>query len=69
MFSSIMTLDDAIIHCSNRAKQDCSDCAKEHAQLAEWLEELKGYRKKQLKDCRECEQNKAKQNKGRGKHG
>lgn len=40
----MMSLDDAIQHCKDRAKADCSECAKEHQQLTEWLEELKIYR-------------------------
>lgn len=40
----MITLDDAILHCKDRAKEDCSECAKEHQQLAEWLEELKAYK-------------------------
>ena len=36
-----MDLDSAIKHCLERANQDCSDCANEHKQLAEWLTELK----------------------------
>ena len=41
-----MTLNEAIEHAKERAKQDCSECAKEHAQLATWLTELKRYREK-----------------------
>ena len=40
-----MTLDEAINHCLERANQDCSSCADEHLQLAEWLIELKDLRK------------------------
>lgn len=40
----MMSLDDAILHCKDRAREDCSECAKEHQQLAEWLKELKGYK-------------------------
>lgn len=40
----MISLDDAILHCKGRAKADCSECAKEHQQLSEWLEELKGYK-------------------------
>ena len=40
-----MTLDEAIDHCLERANQDCSSCADEHLQLAEWLIELKDLRK------------------------
>lgn len=39
-----MTLDEAIKHCEAKAKVDCSECAKEHRQLAEWLKELKIHR-------------------------
>jgi hypothetical protein len=35
-----MTLDEAIKHCEDKAQQ-CGDCGKDHAQLAEWLKELK----------------------------
>ena len=40
-----MTLDEAINHCLERANQDCSSCADEHLQLAEWLIELKDLHK------------------------
>ena len=43
-----MTLDEAIQHCYdvvNKNKVCDAECAKEHLQLAKWLEELKGYRK------------------------
>ena len=36
----MMTLEEAIIHCNEKACDD-SICALEHKQLAEWLEELK----------------------------
>lgn len=39
-----MTIEEAITHCENRAEADCSECAKEHRQLAEWLKELKNKR-------------------------
>ena len=56
-----MELDEAILHCKNKAKElkdeanaccsipaediaDCIECAREHLQLAEWLEELKRLR-------------------------
>ena len=55
-----MTLDEAIAHCHEKAKElrqsadlcmlgtetrnDCLECANEHEQLAEWLEELKARR-------------------------
>jgi hypothetical protein len=35
-----MTLDEAIRHCEEKAQQ-CGYCCKDHAQLAEWLKELK----------------------------
>lgn len=37
-----MTLSEAIKHCEERI--DCSECGKEHKQLAEWLTELKRYK-------------------------
>ena len=41
----IMTLDEAIDHA--REKAECGgECAAEHAQLAEWLEELRELREK-----------------------
>ena len=40
----MMNLDEAIQHCYGRARADCSECAEEHLQLAEWLEELKQYK-------------------------
>lgn len=58
-----MTLDEAIKHCHEKAEEirkaneemptecklseDLCECAKEHEQLAEWLEELKA-----LKECK-----------------
>lgn len=49
-----MTLDEAIKHCEEKAKEqrieanyrippkaECLKCAEEHEQLAEWLKELK----------------------------
>lgn len=57
----MLTLDEAIKHCeevaeqndkiantfdySIKTKSDCKECASEHRQLAEWLKELKAYRK------------------------
>ena len=39
------TLEEAISHCYEKANQmPLCDCAKEHIQLAQWLEELKTYR-------------------------
>lgn len=55
----MMTLDEAIEHCLEKAKEEkrkllkvgdiyaCSKCAEEHEQLAEWLQELKNYRKRE----------------------
>lgn len=43
---SSLTLDEAIEHC--REKTDCTECGKQHLQLAEWLEELKQIRDRQL---------------------
>ena len=55
----MMTLDEAIQHCEEKAKEqrieanyrippktDCLKCAEEHEQLAEWLKELKAYKEK-----------------------
>lgn len=42
-----MTLDEAIVHAREVAsvqKDKCEQCAKDHEQLAKWLEELKGLR-------------------------
>lgn len=40
------TLDEAILHCYEKARQmPLCECSKEHIQLAQWLEELKAYRK------------------------
>jgi hypothetical protein len=45
-----MTLDQAIQHCYEIAENEqCHDCAKEHLQLAEWLEELRDYRERDKK--------------------
>jgi len=57
-----MTLDEAIQHCEEVAKENrelfekigassydednCLECAKAHEQLAEWLKELKQYKEK-----------------------
>ena len=41
----MMTLEEAIIHAKEKAQTiKCKECADEHRQLAEWLEELKKYR-------------------------
>lgn len=45
-----MTLDEAIEHAEERAHQDCTECAREHAQLAEWLRELKERRMTEAKE-------------------
>lgn len=55
---NMMTLDEAIAHCQEKAEElrkqpfkekmdiaDCEECAEEHEQLAEWLKELKELRK------------------------
>ena len=41
---SKMSLDEAIQHAKEVASQRCIECAEQHDQLAEWLEELKQYR-------------------------
>lgn len=41
-----MNLDEAIKHAKEVATSQCSECADEHKQLAEWLEELKRYKDK-----------------------
>lgn len=38
-----MEINEAIKHCREKAV-GCSACAKDHGQLAEWLEELQNYR-------------------------
>lgn len=35
-----MALNEAIQHCKDVAASKCDECGKEHAQLAEWLQEL-----------------------------
>lgn len=40
-----MTLDEAIQHCLDVAESECSECAKEHRQLYNWLVELRELRK------------------------
>lgn len=35
-----MTLKEAIIHCREVASNQCGQCAADHEQLAQWLEEL-----------------------------
>ena len=44
-----MTLEEAIIHCKEKAC-DNTQCALEHKQLAEWLQELQQYRKNAKKE-------------------
>lgn len=44
-----MTLDQAIKHCEEKAECKDGECSKEHAQLAEWLKELKYYREQKQK--------------------
>ena len=41
----MMTLDEAIEHCKEKSCSN-TDCAREHRQLAEWLEELKEYKRR-----------------------
>lgn len=36
-----MTIDEAIKHCKEIASSECSECAKEHYQLMEWLIDYK----------------------------
>ena len=57
----MMTLDEAIEHARSKAREQmynanfekgfnfrsCIKCAEEHEQLAEWLQELKNYRKRE----------------------
>lgn len=40
-----MTIDEAIAHAREVASQGCAECNRDHEQLAEWLEELKIYKK------------------------
>ena len=39
-----MILDEAIKHAQEMTTQDCTECAKQHQQLAEWLLGLKEFR-------------------------
>lgn len=48
-----MTLQEAIEHCEEKAKGN-SECAKDHAQLAEWLKELEVRRKEEVVHCKDC---------------
>jgi hypothetical protein len=41
-----MTLDEAIAHAKEVAAFKCDECGKEHQQLAEWLQELAGFKDK-----------------------
>ena len=45
----VMTLEEAIKHCKEKAC-DNTQCAIEHRQLAEWLQELQQYRKNARKE-------------------
>ena len=38
-------LDDTIRSCEEKAACDCTECGREHKQIAEWLTELKAMRK------------------------
>ena len=49
-----MTLDDAIKHCQQVADESDCECADEHRQLAEWLQELKEFKQMQ-KACKDME--------------
>ena len=62
--NNMMTLDEAILHCEEVAKEKrkdyelacaynipsegCLECAAEHQQLADWLKELKAYKDAEL---------------------
>ena len=65
-----MTLDEAIEHARDKAKEnrkeayftsipwhakDCIRWAEEHDQLADWLEELKAYREVKIIHCKDCQ--------------
>lgn len=45
-----MTIEEAIQHCHEVAAKDCTDCGKEHEQLALWLTELKSRRIAAIKE-------------------
>lgn len=47
-----MTLEEAIIHCKEKACGN-TQCALEHRQLAEWLQELQQYYKNSGKEDKE----------------
>ena len=61
-----MTLDEAIQHCLEKTEEEkrkllkvgdeyiCSECGKEHEQIAEWLEELKKYKEMNIVHCKDC---------------
>lgn len=40
----MLTLDEAIEHTEEKAKENCGECSENHKQLALWLNELKYYR-------------------------
>ena len=42
----MITLDEAIKHCEEVANNKCSECGRQHKQLATWLKELKLYKEK-----------------------
>ena len=41
-------LEEAIKHCKEIAEDECGDCGFEHKQLADWLEDYKNTREKQV---------------------
>lgn len=41
-----MGIEEAIKHCRDVASQGCDECARDHEQLAKWLEELVELRKR-----------------------
>ena len=45
-----MTLDEAIQHCEEKGCYN-TECAIEHRQLAEWLQELKKYKEEEQNIC------------------
>lgn len=56
-FYQPLTLTEAILHAENVAynydnthDDMCPDCKNQHAQLAEWLKELKEYKRKELEE-------------------
>lgn len=52
-----MTIDEAIAHARDVAEEQrerCEQCAKDHEQLAEWLEELKDLRQGKADAIDEC---------------